>query len=153
MSAIAIAEPAPDFSLEGTDGPFTLSEHRGEVVVLLFYPGDETMVCTKQFCSYRDTGLEGLGATVVGISSQDLASHQKFTDHHGLTVPLLADVDKSVAKAYGVAAPIVGTRRAVFVVDEQGVVRFKHVHRLGIDYLDADELRAAVAKVAAPATA
>jgi thioredoxin-dependent peroxiredoxin len=153
MSAIAIAEPAPDFTLDGTDGPFTLSEHRGEVVVLLFYPGDETMVCTKQFCSYRDTGLEDLGATVVGISSQDLASHQKFTDHHGLTVPLLADVDKSVAKAYGVAAPIVGTRRAVFVVDEQGVVRFKHVHRLGIDYLDADELRAAVAKVAAPATA
>jgi thioredoxin-dependent peroxiredoxin len=153
MSAIAIAEPAPDFSLEGTDGPFTLSEHRGEIVVLLFYPGDETMVCTKQFCSYRDTGLEGLGATVVGISSQDLASHQKFTDHHGLTVPLLADVDKSVAKAYGVAAPIVGTRRAVFVVDEQGVVRFKHVHRLGIDYLDADELRAAVAQATGAARA
>jgi thioredoxin-dependent peroxiredoxin len=149
MSAIAISEPAPDFTLEGTDGPFTLSEHRGEIVVLLFYPGDETMVCTKQFCSYRDTGLEGLGATVVGISAQDLASHQKFTDHHGLTVPLLADVDKAVAKAYGVSAPLVGTRRAVFVIDEQGVVRFKHVHMLGLDYLDADELREAVAQATA----
>ena len=60
MSAIAIGDPAPDFTLEGTGGPFTLSEHHGEIVVLLFYPGDETMVCTKQFCSYRDTGLEGL---------------------------------------------------------------------------------------------
>jgi thioredoxin-dependent peroxiredoxin len=146
MSAIAIGDPAPDFTLQGTKGDFVLSEHRGEIVVLLFYPGDETMVCTKQFCSYRDTGLEGLGATVVGISSQDLASHQRFTEHHGLTVPLLADADKAVAKLYGVAAPIVGTRRAVFVVDEQGVVRFKHVHRLGLDYLDADQLRDAVAQ-------
>jgi thioredoxin-dependent peroxiredoxin len=110
-------------------------------------------VCTKQFCSYRDTGLEGLGATVVGISAQDLESHQRFTSHHGLTVPLLADADKKVAKAYGMSIPVVGTRRAVFVLDEQGIVRFKHVHMLGLDYLDADELRAAVAKVAAPATA
>jgi peroxiredoxin Q/BCP len=146
MSGIAIGDPAPDFTLEGTDGRFTLSEHRGEIVVLLFYPGDETMVCTKQFCSYRDTGLEGLGATVVGISAQDLASHQSFIDHHGLTVPLLADVEKTTAKTYGVSAPIVGTRRAVFVIDEDGVVRFTHVHRLGLDYLDADELRAAVAQ-------
>jgi thioredoxin-dependent peroxiredoxin len=130
-----------------------LSEHRGEIVVLLFYPGDETPVCTKQFCSYRDTGLEGLGATVVGISAQDLESHQRFTTHHGLTVPLLADADKKVARAYGVSIPVVGTRRAVFAIDEQGVVRFKHVHMLGLDYLDADELRAAVAKVASPATA
>jgi thioredoxin-dependent peroxiredoxin len=153
MSGIAIGDSAPDFTLEGTSGPFTLSEHRGEIVVLLFYPGDETPVCTKQFCSYRDTGLEGLGATVVGISAQDLESHQRFTSHHGLTVPLLADADKKVAKAYGMSIPVVGTRRAVFVLDEQGIVRFKHVHMLGLDYLDADELRAAVAKVAAPATA
>jgi peroxiredoxin Q/BCP len=152
MSAVAIGDPAPDFTLEGTTGPFTLSEHRGEIVVLLFYPGDETPVCTKQFCSYRDTGLEGLGATVVGISAQDLESHQKFTTHHGLTVPLLADTDKKVAKAYGVSVPVVGTRRAVFVVDEEGVVRFKHVHMLGLDYLDADELREAGAQVTAAKT-
>jgi thioredoxin-dependent peroxiredoxin len=153
MSAIAIGDPAPDFTLQGTEGDFVLSGHRGEIVVLLFYPGDETMVCTKQFCSYRDTGLEGLGATVVGISSQDLASHQKFTEHHGLTVPLLADTDKAVAKLYGVAAPIVGTRRAVFVIDEQGIVRFKHVHMLGLDYLDADQLRDAVAQAGAASAA
>lgn len=153
MSGIAIGDPAPDFTLEGTDGPFTLSEHRGEIVVLLFYPGDETPVCTRQFCSYRDTGLEDLGATVVGISTQDLASHRRFIDHHGLTVPLLADVDKQAAKAYGVSVPVVGTRRAVFVIDEQGVVRFKHVHMLGIDYLDASELREAVAQAGSARTA
>jgi thioredoxin-dependent peroxiredoxin len=153
MSAIAIGDQAPDFTLAGTGGDFVLSAHRGEIVVLLFYPGDETLVCTRQFCSYRDTGLEGLGATVVGISAQDLESHRRFTEHHGLTVPLLADTDKAVAKRYGVAAPIVGTRRAVFVIDDQGVVRFKHVHRLGIDYLDADELRQAVATAAAATAA
>jgi peroxiredoxin Q/BCP len=146
MSGIAIGERAPDFTLEGTGGDFTLSAHHGEIVVLLFYPGDETPVCTKQFCSYRETGLEGLGATVVGISAQDLESHQRFTDHHGLTVPLLADVDKAVARSYGATAPLVGTRRAVFVIDEEGLVRFKHVHRLGLDYLDADQLRDAVAQ-------
>jgi peroxiredoxin Q/BCP len=74
-----VGEPAPDFELPGTDRPFKLSEHLGERVVLLFYPGDETMLCTKQFCSYRDRGgdFASLKATVVGISSQDLASHEQ----------------------------------------------------------------------------
>ena len=152
MGGIDTGDQAPDFTLEGTDGPFTLSEHRGEVVVLLFYPGDETPVCTKQFCSYRDTGLEDLGATVVGISAQDLKSHRRFVEHHGLTVPLLADEHKKVAKKYGVAVPVVGTRRAVFVIDEQGIVRLKHVHVLGLDYMDADDLRAAVEKATAART-
>jgi peroxiredoxin len=97
-----VGDPAPDFELPGTDGPFHLSEHRGERVVLLFYPGDNTMVCTKQFCSYRDRGgdFASLNATVLGISSQDLASHEEFVAKHGLNVPLLADVDKKVAKSY-----------------------------------------------------
>jgi peroxiredoxin Q/BCP len=146
MSGIDIGDSAPDFSLEGTEGLFTLSEHRGEIVVLLFYPGDETPVCTKQFCSYRDTGLEDLGATVVGISAQDLKSHKRFTEHHGLTVPLLADIDKKVAKKYGVAVPMMGTRRATFVIDDEGIVRFRHINRLGLDYMNADDLRAAVAQ-------
>src|ERR687885_475 len=74
--ASAIGDQAPDFTLEGTEGPFTLSEHRGEIVVLLFYPGDETPVCTKQFCSYaaREDELAQLDATVVGISSQSVES-------------------------------------------------------------------------------
>jgi peroxiredoxin Q/BCP len=142
-------DPAPDFELPGTDGTFKLSDHRGERVVLLFYPGDETPTCTRQFCSYRDRSEEmaGLDATIVGISAQSLDSHERFRDHHGLTVPLLADTDKAVAKAYGVTAPVVGVRRAVIVIDEAGVVRHRHVHTLGVGYQDVDALRETLAQL------
>jgi thioredoxin-dependent peroxiredoxin len=140
-----VGEQAPDFELEGTNGPFKLSEHRGERVVLLFYPGDNTLVCTKQFCSYRDNadGFASLSATVVGISSQSLESHQSFIAKNSLNVPLLADVDKAVAKAYG-AHSLLGTKRAVIVIDEQGVVRNRHDHLLGLDYQSVDDLKAAL---------
>ena len=139
-----VGEVAPDFELAGTDGPFKLSDHRGERVVLLFYPGDNTMVCTKQFCSYRDRAddFASLDATVVGISSQDLDSHEQFTAKHGLNVPLLADVDKQVARAYSAFSSRLGTKRAVIVIDEQGVVRHRHDHMLGLDYQSVDELKA-----------
>jgi thioredoxin-dependent peroxiredoxin len=149
----APGDPAPDFELQGTNGRFRLSEHRGERVVLLFYPGDETPVCTRQFCSYRDRAedVDGLDATVVGISAQSVRSHQRFQAHHDLTVPLLADPDRSVARAYGVALPGVGTRRAVFVVDEAGVVRYRHVHALGLSFQTVDDLREALASLGEPA--
>ena len=148
-----LGDQAPDFELPGTDGAFRLSEHRGRRVVLLFYPGDNTPVCTRQFCSYRDRreDFQKLDAVVVGISSQDLDSHEQFKAKHGLDVPLLADVDGAVAKAYGAHAPVVGTRRAVVIVDEHGIVRHRHDHRLGLDYQDVDELRAALESLA-PAT-
>ena len=137
-----VGEQAPDFELPGTDGPFRLSEHRGERVVLLFYPGDNTPVCTKQFCSYRDRAddFSGLGATVVGISGQDLDSHEAFVAKHSLNVPLLADVDKAVARKYD-AVNALGVKRAVIVIDEQGVVRHRHDHRLGLDFQSVDELK------------
>jgi peroxiredoxin Q/BCP len=145
-SAPRVGDLAPDFTLEGTDGSFRLSEHRGQRVVLLFYPGDDTAVCTKQFCSYRDRAddMSALDAVVVGISHQDVDSHDAFTAHHGLTVPLLADVDREVARAYGVSAPILGTRRATFVIDEDGIVRHRVVHTLGLDFQSADDLAEAL---------
>src|SRR5438445_13034332 len=141
-----VGEQAPDFELPGTDGPFKLSDHRGERVVLLFYPGDNTPVCTQQFCSYRDRAEDfaALDATVVGISAQDLDSHRGFIEKYSLTVPLLADVDKQVAKAYGVFSPRLGTKRAVIVIDEQGIVRHRHDHLLGLDYQTVDDLEAAL---------
>jgi peroxiredoxin Q/BCP len=141
-----VGEQAPDFELAGTDGAFRLSEHRGERVVLLFYPGDNTMVCTKQFCSYRDRpeDLAALNATVVGISSQDLASHEGFVAKHALNVPLLADVDKQVARAYSAFSPRLGTKRAVIIIDDQGIVRYRHDHLLGLDYQSVDQLRSAL---------
>jgi len=148
-----VGEQAPDFELPGTEGPFKLSEHRGERVVLLFYPGDNTMVCTKQFCSYRDRAEDfaGLNATVVGISSQDLASHEGFAGKHSLNVPLLADVDAQVARAYSAHSPRLGTKRAVIVIDEQGVVRHRHDHLLGLDYQSVDDLKQALDALPSPA--
>jgi peroxiredoxin Q/BCP len=145
-SAPHVGDLAPDFALEGTEGTFRLSEHRGQRVVLLFYPGDETAVCTKQFCSYRDRAddMSALGAVVVGISDQDVESHEAFAAHHGLTVPLLADVEREVARAYGATAPVLGTRRAAFVIDEEGIVRHRVVHRLGLDFQSADDLAGAL---------
>jgi peroxiredoxin Q/BCP len=148
-----VGEQAPDFELPGTGGSFRLSEHRGERVVLLFYPGDNTLVCTKQFCSYRDRAEDfaALDATVVGISSQDLASHEGFAAKHALNVPLLADVDKKVAKAYGAFSPRLGVKRAVIVIDEQGVVSHRHDHLLGLDYQSVDDLKTALQALPAPA--
>jgi peroxiredoxin Q/BCP len=146
-----VGEAAPDFELPGTEGSFRLSDHRGERVVLLFYPGDNTMVCTKQFCSYRDRAEDfaALNATVLGVSSQDLASHEGFVAKHSLNVPLLADVDKQVARSYSAFSPRLGTKRAVIVIDEQGIVRHRHDHMLGLDYQSVDELKAVLDRLPA----
>jgi peroxiredoxin Q/BCP len=149
-----VGESAPDFELPGTDGQFKLSEHRGERVVLLFYPGDNTPVCKAQFCSYRDhpDAFAALGATVVGISAQDLDSHQGFIEKNGLTVPLLADVDGAVARAYS-AHGRMGTKRAVIVIDEGGVVRHRHDHLLGLNYQSVDDLKEALDALPSASTA
>jgi peroxiredoxin Q/BCP len=148
-----VGDPAPDFELEGTGGHFHLADHRGRRVVLLFYPGDETPVCTKQFCSYRDRAddFAGLDAEVAGISSQSLSSHEDFTTNHSLNVPLLADEDRAVAKLYGVSRPGVGTQRAVIIVDEEGVVRHRHTHALGLSFQSVDDLREALDSLGDPA--
>jgi peroxiredoxin Q/BCP len=142
-----VGEQAPDFELQGTSGPFKLSEHHGERVVLLFYPGDNTPVCRRQFCSYRDRAddFAQLDATVVGISAQSVDSHEGFIAKNSLTVPLLADIDKAVGKAYSASG-----KRAVVIVDEQGVVRHRHDHLIGLDYQSVDDLKAALDALPAP---
>jgi peroxiredoxin Q/BCP len=142
MRSPQVGHQAPDFELEGTEGNFRLSEHRGERVVLLFYPADDTPVCTRQFCSYRDSpeAVAALGATVVGISAQSLESHRSFTAKHRLTVPLLSDPDSEVTKLYGAWMRVRGARRAVVIVDEQGRVAYRHDHTLGLGFRDAKEL-------------
>jgi thioredoxin-dependent peroxiredoxin len=150
-----VGDPAPDFELHGTGGRFRLSDHRGERVVLLFYPGDNTPVCTRQFCSYRDNAdtFGSLDATVVGISSQSVESHESFSAEHGLNVPLLADEDSAVAKQYGAHTPVVGTKRAAIIVDEEGVIRYRHDHLLGLDFQSADDLREALESISHGASA
>jgi thioredoxin-dependent peroxiredoxin len=146
-----VGDQAPDFALEGTAGTFTLAEHRGQRVVLLFYPGDNTAVCTRQFCSYRDRAddMGKLDAVVVGISSQSVGSHEGFRDRHGLNVPLLADEDRAVAKLYGATGPL-GVRRATIVIDEGGVIRHRDVHALGLTFESVDDIAEALSSLAAP---
>lgn len=150
MAKPKVGDQAPDFELPGTGGrTYKLSDYRGRKVVLAFYPGDFTAVCTKQFCSYRDQGekLDGLGAEVLGISPQSVDSHERFTEEKRLNVPLLADEDKEVARAYGVlAGPMV--RRANFIVDEQGIVRHRKVTLAGLTYESVDDIERALAAIA-----
>jgi peroxiredoxin Q/BCP len=147
MAKVDVGDPAPDFELPGTGGKtYKLSDYRGRKVILAFYPGDFTAVCTKQFCSYRDQGerMDNLGADVLGISPQSVDSHERFTEEKRLNVPLLADEDKGVARAYGVlAGPMV--RRAIFVIDEEGVVRHRKVTLVGLSFEGVDDLEQAVA--------
>ncbi len=143
----AVGDPAPDFELEGTDGTFRLSDHRGEKVMLLFYPGDETTVCTKQFCAYRDNAqaFGSLGVTAVGISGKDVDSKRRFASTNDLTVPLLADEDLSVAKAYDAFSALAKMpKRAVIIIDEQGKVIHRHDHSLGLDFQTVADLKKAL---------
>jgi len=149
MAKVDVGDAAPDFELPGTGGKtFKLSDYRGRKLVLAFYPGDFTAVCTKQFCSYRDQGdrLDQLGADVLGISPQSVESHERFSQEKSLNVPLLADEDKRVAKAYGVlAGPMV--RRAIFVIDEEGIVRHRKVTLVGLSFESVDDLEQAVSAI------
>jgi peroxiredoxin Q/BCP len=146
-----VGAPAPDFTLPGLlagpdgdapRGSYSLSEQRGNPVVLVFYPGDNTAVCTKQLCSYTSDldRFKGLGATVWGISPQDLDSHEGFARRYDLRFPLLADTAREVAKAYGIAVPGLGLRRSVFIVDADGTVRWKHVALAGLTFRSTDTL-------------
>ena len=147
MGGIAVGEVAPAFTLPGTGGKdYSLADYAGQPVVLVFYPGDDTPVCTRQLNSYNDdmSEFEGVGAQVLGISSQDVASHEQFAAKHGFSFPLLADVDKRVAAAYGTLGPLGFPRRSVFVIDVDGVVRYAHRAMAGLTYRPVNELIAAV---------
>ena len=137
---------APDFTLPAwtSEGAteLTLSAQRGDPVVLVFYPGDDTPVCTRQLCSYQDDlgVLTGLGAALWGISTQDLASHERFATKRGLTFPLLSDTDKSVHALYGAKGLLGLPKRAVVVVDGDGLIRWRHASQVGLTYQDADTI-------------
>ncbi len=141
-----IGRAAPDFTLPGIANgerrDYALSEYRGRKVVLAFYPGDDTPGCTRQMCSYRDdfAMFEGVQATLLGISPQDVDSHERWAAKRNLQFPLLADTDRVVARQYGVAAPVIGIRRSVFVIDGEGVLRYKDMKLIGATFERANKL-------------
>ena len=143
-----VGDVAPDFSLAGTGGrQYSLSEYRGRPVVLVFYPGDNTPVCTRQLNSYTHdiAQFDGVGAQVLAISPQDVDSHEGFSAKQGgFAFPLLADTNKKVGEAYGVLGPMGFYRRSAFVIDGSGVVRYAHRAIAGLTFRSVDELVAAV---------
>jgi peroxiredoxin Q/BCP len=147
--------PAPAFRLQDQRGAWhTLDQYRGRWLVLYFYPRDGTPGCTKEVCAFRDeiTKVRAAGAEVVGVSVDAVASHEKFAKEHNVPFPLLADVDKTAAKAYGVLTSKLGfeyARRDTFVIDPEGNIA-KHYEDVdpeqNVDQVLADLARFADAK-------
>jgi peroxiredoxin Q/BCP len=133
---LILNQPAPEFSLkDGSGNDWRLNDHRGKVVVLLFYPGDETPVCTRQMCSVRDRweDYQATGAEVVGISTDSVESHRKFAEHHDLPLRLLSDSEGKVSRLYGAKSIIPGrTARSVFVIDAAGKLTYQDVRPVGL---------------------
>ena len=149
--AVTAGDAAPSFSLPGVqDGvrrTYTLEEFAGRPVVLAFYPGDNTPVCTRQLNSYTDDidQFIELDAQLLAISPEDLDSHQGFAAHQGgFAFPLLADTDKSVAEAYGILGPLGFYRRSAFVVDANGKLVYAHRSVSGMKFKPTSELVEAV---------
>jgi peroxiredoxin Q/BCP len=145
---VRVGDEAPDFSLPGTgDRTYSLKEYRGQPVVLVFYPGDNTPVCTEQLNRYTSDieKFADVGAQVLAISPQSVKSHEGFSRKQGgFGFPLLADEDKAVGIAYGIIGPVGFYRRSVFVIDADGVIRYAHRAVGGLTFRPTDELVNAV---------
>ena len=150
--SISVGDQAPDFSLVGTGNvTHSLNAYKGRTVVLVFYPGDATPVCTKQLCSYNDelSQFSNVGAQVLAVSHQDIASHETFSGKHKFGFPLLSDPDKKVLSDYGVVGFAGLPRRSVFVIDPNGVVKYVHRALVGVTFRPVKELIEAVANAQA----
>ena len=148
-TSVEVGDIAPDFTLPGTSNKnYSLSQFRGQTVVLVFYPGDETLVCTKQLCSYNNElqQFAKVNAQILAISAQDILSHESFSAKQGFKFPLLADTQKTVANLYSVIGLLGLPRRSVFVVDANGVIKYAHRAVLGVTFRPVSELIEAVAK-------
>jgi peroxiredoxin Q/BCP len=148
-----VGKPAPPFTLAGSDNTdegrhdYSLADYRGQVVVLVFYPGDSTPVCTRQLNAYTEDidSFTEAGAQVLAVSPQSVQSHDDFScKQGGFAFPLLADTDKAVGEAYGILGPLGFYRRSAFVIDAEGVVRYAHKAVAGLTFRSTDELVAAV---------
>jgi peroxiredoxin Q/BCP len=148
QSGTGTDQQAPDFTLKDSEGKeWHLTGQRGQVVVLLFYPGDETPVCTRQLCSVRDRWNDYLqtGAQVVGISTDTVESHHKFAENRELPLRLLSDADGAVTRLYKVRSWLPGrSARAVIVIDAHGVIRYRRVEPLSLFRPNDDQIIAAI---------
>jgi thioredoxin-dependent peroxiredoxin len=151
--SLKLNEAVPDFTLPADDSSeFTLSKfckaNPKKLILLVFYPADESPVCTAQLCEYRDgiEAFEDLNAEVIGISAQDSKSHQAFKKRRELPFTLLSDKNLDVANAFG-AKGILGMKRAVFLIDHQRCLRYQHVEITALFRRSAEELLDVIRKI------
>jgi peroxiredoxin len=140
---------APSFSLLDSDQvTHTLDAYKGKKILLVFYPGDETAVCTKQLCSYN-SGLDdfkNLGVQILGINQDSLESHKKFKEKYKLNFPLLSDPDGKVCEAYNAKSLFGGTKRATFLINENSEVIFEN-EVFPLFYKDREEILTEINKL------
>lgn len=150
-----IGSAAPNFRLQDQNGQWhTLDEYRGKWLALYFYPKDNTPGCTTQACEFRDNifAFREAGAVIVGISVDDVASHKKFEEEHGLPFTLLADPTKETAKTYGVLKKMMGVleaaQRDTFLIDPNGkiVKHYPSVDPKGHSTIVLNDIKALQAK-------
>ena len=131
MTAVTEGAPAPDFTLETADGPVSLGDFKGKTLVLYFYPKDDTGGCTKEAQGFTEqvAAFATVGATVIGVSKDSIASHRKFTAKYGLGVPLGSDPEGQAIEAYGswvekslYGRKYMGIDRSTFLIQD-GVLR------------------------------
>lgn len=148
MTQIKIGHDAPKFSLTDGDGnAWTLSDHKGRPVVLLFYPGDNTPVCTAQMCSVRDhwSEYQATGAEVVGISTDTVESHKAFAEKNQLPLRLLSDPDRKVSEIYDMRSWLPGrSARGVVVIDADGKVAYLKAQPVSLFKPSDDDVLAAI---------
>ena len=153
----AVGPPAPGFKLQDQAGKWhSLSDYRGKWVVLYFYPKDNTPGCTTQACEFRDNifAYRDIGAVILGISVDDVASHKAFAEQHSLPFTILADSDKSVTTAYGTLKEYIGiaklARRDTFIIDPQGKIakHYQDVNPAGHSQMVLADLKQLIARSA-----
>lgn len=142
-----VGDPAPDFALPSTAGEIALSKRLADgPVLLVFYPGDDTPVCTKQLCNYRDNldVFRDLGVQVIAINPQSEDSHESFSKKHELSFPLVSDAGGRVCREYGARNLLGMTRRALVLVGRDGRIQWRRTD-LPVFYESADDVRKALA--------
>lgn len=122
-----IGDKVPFFTAKNSDGTnFEIKNYIGQPIVIYFYPKDDTRICTQQACSFRDSyeDFKNLGAEVIGISSDSISSHKKFSKKHQLPFVLLSDEEKKLRKLFGVPNDLLGLipGRVTYVIDKKGII-------------------------------
>jgi peroxiredoxin Q/BCP len=142
---VAVGDTAPDFRLQDQNGQWhTLAQHRGQWIALYFYPKDQTPGCTTEACQFRDNifAFEQRGAIILGVSLDDVKSHEEFARKYSLPFSLLADTDGAVARRYDVLnaiGPMKLAKRQTFLIDPDGRI-VKHYENVKADGHSAEVL-------------